>query len=65
MVIKAHPAIVILNLNLPDMEVSELCQRILKRAPEMKIHVLSAYFEGDLIYSCIKSSVKGLPDQGC
>lgn len=59
MVKREQPDVVILDLNLPDMGGSELCQRILKLSPETNILILSAYFDKDLVYTCIKSGVKG------
>ena len=56
---KEPPEVVILDLNLPDMGGLELCQRILKIAPETKILILSAYFDKHLVHSSIKAGVKG------
>lgn len=63
---KANPDLVILDLNLPDISGSELCQRISRVAPEIKILILSAFFDKDLVYTCIRAGVKGylLKDAG-
>jgi DNA-binding NarL/FixJ family response regulator len=58
-IVEKQPDVVILDLNLPDMMGTELCQRILKSKPETKILILSAFIEKDLVHFCIKAGVKG------
>lgn len=54
-----RPNIIILDLKLPDMAGVELCQRIIKLANETVVVILTAYFERDLVYACLRAGARG------
>ncbi len=54
-----HPDIIVLDFKLPDMTGAELCQRILKLSPKTIVLILTAYFEHDLINTCLRAGARG------
>jgi two-component system NarL family response regulator len=54
-----RPNIMIVDLKLPDMAGTELCQRILKCSPETRVMILTAFFKPDLVNTCLLAGAKG------
>ena len=59
MVESKHPCIAVLDLKLPDITGAELCHRIVNISPNTIVIILTAYFEHDLVYACLRSGARG------
>jgi len=56
---RVTPDVVLLDLNMPGMPGIEACRSIVERSPHTAVIILTAFLDGDTIYSCIQAGAKG------
>lgn len=59
MVDAVQPDVVIVDVRLPSMQGDDVCRLIRERAPSVRILVLSAFGEEELVYRCLVAGAQG------
>ncbi len=59
MVDAVRPDVVLLDVRLPSMHGDDVCRLLAERAPEVKVLVLSAFGEEELVYRCLVAGARG------
>ncbi len=56
---RLRPRVVLLDLNMPGAQGTEVCQSIAEAYPETAVIILTAFLDSDMIYRCIQAGAKG------
>jgi DNA-binding NarL/FixJ family response regulator len=59
MVVAKHPAVVLLDLEMPDTDTPELVQQLTAAAPDTRVVMLSGHLRKDDIIACIEAGAFG------
>lgn len=54
-----QPNVVLLDVRLPSLGGAEVCRLLAERAPRVRVLVLSAFGDNDLIYQCLLAGARG------